>query len=833
MKIGQKLFWGAAALTLVPLAITAGLLWQGATSLSGTAVETQVQTQLVSLRDLKLAQIRDDVRGRMNALRALGGNRATVEAMNRLGATFPNAAREAGATAATHQQAMLAYVNEQFNPEFAKRNPDKAPDLSAIVSSRDANTAQLQHDYIVANRNKLGEKEKLVQAPGALAYHAAHAAFHPSLEKAQKQFGFYDIFLIDTSTDQIVYTVFKELDFGTKLTDGIAAKSKLAEAYFKVKNAQTPDDLYLSDFEPYLASYNDQAAFAAVPLFEGGKQIGVMAIQYPIDTINAVMSSDSSWSKIGLGASGDAFMVGPDFLMRSNARYVAEESQRERFFEQIGPNTDPAKMSLLKSKLSTIGLVKIESEASRAAVGGQSGLLRFTDHRGIPSVAAYAPVPFQGQTWAMVVQIDAEEADAPVKALSRATLLRTLVIALVIFAVVAALMVWFLRRFMQPINRLDGVIRKVAGGESTARAKLTEQDEIGDMGRAFDSLLDERIAALEKAEKENETLNNSVINLLQAVFQLSNKDLTVRADVTEDVIGTLAASINQLSDATVQTLSEVRSIAGQVRQASETVGERATLVDETANAERASLERMAATLAEATEQMRQVGSLSADSSKAAERASGATAGALTAVNATVRGMDDLRESISETEKRFKRLGERTQEISSAVTLINTISERTHMLAMNASMQAATAGEAGRGFAVVAEEVQRLSDSSRAATTQIGQLVQNIQVETNETLYTMNRLIGQVVSQSEQAQKAGEQMTLTQSTTTQLVELVQRIAQFASQQSKLSAELQQAVKHLDEGSVKTVATVSEQAEATISLVQSSRRLTEAVDQFKLA
>jgi methyl-accepting chemotaxis protein len=832
MKIGQKLLLGAAALTLVPLALTAGLLWQGTTALSGAAVENQVQTQLVSLRDIKITQVRDDVQGRLAALRALAGSRSTLEAMNRLPPAFYKASQEGGG-AAGHLQAMQAYVDEQFGAEFAKRNPSKAPDLNAIVAARDANTTQLQHDYIVANANKLGEKEKLFSAPGTASYHAIHAAFHPTLERAQKQFRFYDIFLIDTSTDQIVYTVFKELDFGTRLSTGIAAKSKLAEAYFKVKNAKGPDELYLSDFEPYLPSYNDQAAFAAVPLFEGGKQIGVLAIQYPIDTINAVMSSDESWSKIGLGATGDAFLVGPDFLMRSNARYIAEESQRAKYFEQLAEKLDPAKLALLKAKNSTIGLVRIESDATRPAIAGQSGVVRFTDYRGIPSIGAYAPLNVQGTNWAVVTKIDAAEADAPVQALSRATLLRTALIAVVVLAVVAGLMALFLRRFMQPIQQLDGAIRKVAGGDSSARSRLTEPDEIGDMGRAFDQLLDERIAAFEKAEKENEQLNNSVINLLQAVFQLSNKDLTVRADVTEDVIGTLSASINQLTDATGSTLAEVREIADQVRKASETVGEQATLVDDTARAERESLERMSQTLQQAAQQMQQVGALSLDSSRAAERAAGATQGALNAVSATVRGMDELRETISETEKRFKRLGERTQEISIAVGLINTISERTHMLAMNASMQAATAGEAGRGFAVVAEEVQRLSDSSRQATLQISQLVQNIQVETNETLYTMNRLIGQVVTQSEQAQRAGEQMGTTQTTTGELVALVQRIAEFAHQQAQLSGELQRAVGHLDEGSARTVAAVSQQAEATITLVEFSRRLTQSVGQFKLS
>jgi methyl-accepting chemotaxis protein len=834
MKIGQKLLAGAVALTLLPLALTAGLLWQGATSLGAQTVDAQIDLQLSALRDQKTQQLKDEFDYRVAALRTLGANRATAEGMAKLKTAFANAAKESAKNddPAAQRKAMLEYVSTQFGTEFAKRNPDKAPELGALIDARDPNAVRLQHDYIVANDNKLGEKEKLMAIDGAASYHAVHAQYHPTFEKAQKLFGFYDIFLIDTATDQIVYTVFKELDFGTRLADGIAAKTKLAEAYYRVKNAKSRDDVYLSDFEPYLASYNDQAAFAAVPVFDGDRQVGVIAMQYPIDKINAVMSSNRNWSKIGLGESGDAFLVGPDFLMRSESRYVAEDTKRAGFFEQMGARLEPARKALIQAKNTAIGQLRIDSDVTRQALAGQSGIVRFSDDRGVPSIGAYAPLRVAGLNWAMVAKIDRSEAEAPVAALSRNTLLRTLLVAVGVLLVVGAAMTLFLRRFMQPITHLHGTVNAVAAGQMDARSQLAQADEIGELGRAFDKLLDERIAQLYKAGKENEQLNTSVIGLLQTVFQLSNKDLTARADVTEDLIGTLSSSINQLTDETGRTLAEVHQIANQVRETSEAVSQQASRVDETAQGERQALEVMSVNLQRATKQLMQVAQLSDDSNKVAERASSATDGALRAVSATVRGMDELRDSISETEKRFKRLGERSQEISSAVSLINTISERTHMLAMNASMQAATAGEAGRGFAVVAEEVQRLSENSRQATQTIGQLVQNIQLETNETLYTMNRLISQVVAQSQQAQQAGEQMTQTQTTTAQLVGLVKQIADFSQNQSLLARELQLSVLKLNKGSEQTVSAIAEQSRSTGTLVDFSRRLSSAVGQFKL-
>jgi twitching motility protein PilJ len=354
------------------------------------------------------------------------------------------------------------------------------------------------------------------------------------------------------------------------------------------------------------------------------------------------------------------------------------------------------------------------------------------------------------------------------------------------------------------------------------------------------SLLQERIAAQQaseeaarKAEAENEMLNNSVISILEAVNQLSQRDLTARAPVTQDIIGTVSDSVNALADETSKVLREVTRIAANVALASGKVKGQADMVSRTAEDERRSVGEVIQSLAGATESMNQVATLAAQSNRSAERATQATDNALETVNGTVRGMESIRETIAETEKRIKRLGERSQEITGIVNLINTISERTHVLALNASMQAAVAGEAGRGFAVVAEEVQRLAESSRNATQQIGTLVGNIQLETNETIATVNRTIGQVVAGSEQAQKAGEQMRLTQEITGELVAQVQRIAASSEAQKTASAELLKSVQGIGDSTERTAQQIEAQNHETESLLESARRLVESVNVFKLA
>ena len=423
---------------------------------------------------------------------------------------------------------------------------------------------------------------------------------------------------------------------------------------------------------------------------------------------------------------------------------------------------------------------------------------------------------------------------------ARSERLRTSAAMLVLLAIGLGIAFAIVRNITMTVAGLQDSVERVRAGDATALQSIESGDEVGDLGRTVNSLLQERIAAQKaseeaarRAEAENERLNNSVISILEAVHQLSQRDLTARAPVTQDIIGTVSDSINALTDETARVLRDVAAIAGNVAQASGKVKGQAELVSRTAEDERRSVGAAIESLASATENMNQVATLAEQSSRSAERATQATDSALETVTGTVRGMESIRETISETEKRIKRLGERSQEITGIVNLINTISERTHVLALNASMQAAVAGEAGRGFAVVAEEVQRLAESSRNATQQIGTLVGNIQLETNETIATVNRTISQVVAGSEQAQKAGEQMRLTQQITAELVAQVQRIAASSEVQKATSAELLKSVRGIGDSTERTAQQIQTQNHETESLLESARRLVDSVNVFKLA
>ncbi len=407
--------------------------------------------------------------------------------------------------------------------------------------------------------------------------------------------------------------------------------------------------------------------------------------------------------------------------------------------------------------------------------------------------------------------------------------------ALAVMGLLLALIVgYFIARSMtDPIQRITGVVRRVAEGDFTARAQLQGYDEIVQLGTALDTLLHERVTNLAHAEVENEQLNDSVIGLLRAVSQLSKRDLTVRVPVTEDVTGPVADAINQLTMETNRVLLEVARVADQVASASAAVNDKANLVNQTADAQGREVAETAEQLATAAARLTEIAEIARQCNNLASRTTEMTESAVGSVDSTLVGMNSIREAIQETGKRIKRLGDRSQEISGVVDIINQITERTTVLALNASMQAAAAGEAGRGFAVVADEVQRLAESSRNATGQIATLVKSIQVETNDTMSTMDEAINQVIEGSKLAEEAGRQMGHTRESTNELVQSVMQIAASSQEQSELSIVLRDRATGMLERTTETSREVHDQLEQTGHMAKYSQELLTSVRQFQLA
>ncbi len=419
---------------------------------------------------------------------------------------------------------------------------------------------------------------------------------------------------------------------------------------------------------------------------------------------------------------------------------------------------------------------------------------------------------------------------------SEQTLNTTLYIGifLLITSLVASIVIGFLIRqsITRPISVIVNTVSQVKQENTSARTALSGSDELSQLGIALDQLLDEKVATLLRAEQENEALNESIIELLEGTSQLSERDLTVKLTVNEDITGPVADALNLVTKETAEALAKIRQISGLVEESSTLVNQQTSKVTQVAAQERSLLEQTIKKLERVSQNMNQIARWCQSSHQIAQRASSSTDKAYTAVSNTVSSMGDMRDSISETEKRIKRLSERSQEISSIVDMINSIAERTHVLALNASMQAAAAGEAGRGFAVVADEVQRLAESSRNSTSQIGSLVRNIQIETSEAVENMNNSISLVVDGSKRAEEAGQRMKETQDTTAELVSAVEKISDRSILQAKEVESLRLQSDKIKQSTQVTGNELKRQAIHTARLQQASLELTRTVSVFTI-
>ncbi|MCK5771943.1 methyl-accepting chemotaxis protein [Algiphilus sp.] len=334
------------------------------------------------------------------------------------------------------------------------------------------------------------------------------------------------------------------------------------------------------------------------------------------------------------------------------------------------------------------------------------------------------------------------------------------------------------------------------------------------------------------ANERDRRQQDAILTLLDEITNLADGDLTVGVTVTEDFTGAIADSINF-------TVENMRGLVGQINAASAQIADAAAQTQSSVEEMSRSSERQAQQTDQATQTITQVSKSLEEtaeragtaSSQAQESVRVAHTGAET-VDRTIDGMNTLREQIQDTSKRMKRLGESSQEIGNITELINDIAEQTNTLALNASIQAAMAGEAGRGFAVVADEVQRLAERAGNATRQIENLVKTIQADTNEAIVSMERSTSNVVSGASTAEEAGQALTQIERASTELARLIDEITTSVRTRAREGTEVAGTMQTIREVAVQTAGSSRQTAQDVGKLTALSATLRESVAGFNL-
>jgi len=349
------------------------------------------------------------------------------------------------------------------------------------------------------------------------------------------------------------------------------------------------------------------------------------------------------------------------------------------------------------------------------------------------------------------------------------------------------------------------------------------------MALAF--LADSRRSAAE-AEQENKRNQEAILRLLNEMGDLADGDLTVRAQVTEDITGAIADSMNYTIDELRTLVAGVNNAAIQVTQ--KTAHAQSISAELLGAAERQSkeIEDTTSQVLQVSRSISEVSTTAEEGARVAQRSLAAADKGRAAVQNSISGMNDIREQIQETSKRIKRLGESSQEIGEIVELISDITEQTNVLALNAAIQAASAGEAGRGFSVVAEEVQRLAERSGEATKQIGAIVKTIQADTQDAVAAMEKSTMGVVEGAKLSDAAGQALTEIDSVTKNLAQLIQAISQATQTQASATNKVAQNMQDILEITRQTTRGTQQAAGSIRDLAAVAQELKSSVSGFKL-
>lgn len=417
---------------------------------------------------------------------------------------------------------------------------------------------KLQTSYITDNPHPTGEKEKLDYAEDGSHYSELHKRFHPWFRRLLQQRAYYDIFLIDGDGD-LVYSVYKELDYATNLDAGKWAGSDLGKVYREIASNPKQGARAFTDFAPYAPSHGAPASFIAQPVFFKGEWAGVIAFQMPIDRINNLMGRTA-----GLGETGETFLVGEDHKLRSDSRFTEE-------------------LDIL--------VTTAETAAEKEALSGKTGIQYVKGNDGKKALRAYQPLTFEGATWAVVASQSKNEVLASAQALG--FWVATAGLFLIVLA--AAIAILFARSIVRPVSALQGEMCRLAERDWSTTVSATDRgDEVGDMARAVKVFRENGMRAdtlEEEQRRASETKEQQVVYLTDLMSQFDHR--------ISDLLGEVGASCSSM-DNTAHRLDELASHgANEAGEVARAASEASSNVQTVA----AATEELSATISEVVQQI--------------------------------------------------------------------------------------------------------------------------------------------------------------------------------------------------------------------------------------
>ncbi len=464
--------------------------WQAYQIAEDAMVATSYE-QLKTIRDAKAREVRSFIQEMRILVFSHSQDQKVVQATKEFRESFHQLREKLSQSSIplqTYEQQLRTYYQDEFLPEFAEITGETPPLTKYWPTTPVAE--YLQYHYIANNPYPREDKRQLytVRDPEKyyhIAYHQIHEKHHGRLCTLIDTFGYDNLLLADHETGDILYTCKKEVDYATNLLTGVYQNTNLAKIFESARKMAIDSYVKMIDFELYPPANNAPAAFIVSPIMDTYQQIGVFIVQLPIHKINKVMTGNYKWEEEGLGRTGETYLIGKDLKMRTDSRFLIENP--EEFLALQKGQVDPKLLNLMSTHETSILYQKIQTEAGKAVIRGDSGTMIVNNYRGTPVLSSYKPLYIQDEeqlNWALLAEINQDEVYEAVDQIRNRILFITPFLTL--FIILIALLI--ARNLILPILSLTKGAEKLKEGDLSTRVSVSSQDEIGTLAATFNQM---------------------------------------------------------------------------------------------------------------------------------------------------------------------------------------------------------------------------------------------------------------------------------------------------------------------------------------------------------
>lgn len=665
------------------------------------------------------------------------------------------------------------YYTAAFSELYEARNGKKPSQLTQLYTNLNNNSLAFQHDFIADSEFEIGSKDALVRLTNSTDYANIHADFHPGARLFLQEFGYYDIFLVDATSGNIVYSVFKELDFATSIKSGPYKNSGIGQAFDLALNASEPGQVFFSELDTYLPSYDAMAGFLSSPIYSGSNLVGVLIFQIPLDRLNSVYTRDSDWVNQGFGVSGETYLVGSHEKLITESRFFIEDP--DAYYTALSA-TNPNIANAIRAAGTSVGVQPANSVSVKSALNGQSGFNEIEDYRGVTVFSAFAPLSIGEHNYAVLAEMDVEEALSMATDIQSALTYTIIGVGIVVLILAMGIALYTITMITKPLS----VVRQMCGdlssgsGDLTTRLKPCGIPEIDQLLFSFNDFI-AQVHEIISSLRENAHALASSSEELSAITVEGQQNATDQ---------------KQQTDAVKQS---VEILASSIQSISSTVGK---------NLERSEMakQEIAINLGKTNDATADINNL------------------VTLIKKSSEVITSLRGEVSQ--------------VTEFLDVITSIADQTNLLALNAAIEAARAGEAGRGFSVVADEVRTLATRSQENTEKISLIVEKMTKSSVDSVTAMNK----AVTAADTGIEVVSVVTTALGELTKALEesqtLANTVAQATEQQSQASTQVSQSIARIGDVAHDAETGASQTNDAAQQLANIATKTMDIVNRFKV-